>query len=459
MWLGARDYSQGVFHEPRFYGQAYNTMLEALISVPFLKLGIPVFKALPIATTLLTLMPVFLLSILTYIRNSKITGIIVLCLFLTLPIEYSLITSLSRGFVTGIAFASLSFLFLYKYNSKVAYFFVFLISVIAYSINANSIILTIPIGLIFFLKNYKNIKFYIFSGIGLLIGLAIHLSIAQFYVNNPYYNLHSYHFQLSFDSFVKGISNLDKFFNYIVPVFWHRGWLILPSFLIPAFLLYKKREYILSFVSIIIPIIITGTLLLSKVHDGTDSVFFSYARMYLAVPILFMLMLSFIRFENKNWIYCSLIASLVFVSINITTSKEAIEKNMTNKHVITVLRNDLLYKECSDLQTISENNNIDLIIIVNHYFYDVYDYGCLACMQNFPKTIRPEYERRTWRLIEDENKVYTNILIIDLVREYDKEFGFINKVKEKQGMYLLKNNTLCTKFLYEKLNINVRKYK
>jgi len=181
--------------------------------------------------------------------------------------------------------------------------------------------------------------------------------------------------------------------------------------------------------------------------------------MYLAVPILFMLMLSFIRFENKNWIYCSLIASLVFVSINITTSKEAIEKNMTNKHVITVLRNDLLYKECSDLQTISENNNIDLIIIVNHYFYDVYDYGCLACMQNFPKTIRPEYERRTWRLIEDENKVYTNILIIDLVREYDKEFGFINKVKEKQGMYLLKNNTLCTKFLYEKLNINVRKYK
>ena len=36
MWLGAKDYSNGIFHEPRFYGQDYNTMLESLFSVPFL---------------------------------------------------------------------------------------------------------------------------------------------------------------------------------------------------------------------------------------------------------------------------------------------------------------------------------------------------------------------------------------------------------------------------------------
>ena len=38
MWIGAKHYSQGLFYEPRFYGQAYNTMLEALLAVPFVKL-------------------------------------------------------------------------------------------------------------------------------------------------------------------------------------------------------------------------------------------------------------------------------------------------------------------------------------------------------------------------------------------------------------------------------------
>ncbi len=458
MWLGARDYSHGVFHEPRFYGQAYNTMLEALVAVPFLKLGIPIFKALPVATTLLALLPVFILAVVTYIRNSKISGIIVLCVFLTLPVEYSMLTTLSRGFVTGVAFASLSFLFLYKYNSRISFFFVFLISVIAYSINANSIILTIPTGLVFFLKNYKNRQFYLFSTIGFLSGLAVHLLIAQFYIENPYYNLHTYHSELSIGSLVKGISNLDRFFNYITPVFWHNGWLILPSFILLAFVLYRRKDFDLSFVALIIPVMVIGTLLLSKVHDGSDSVFFSYARMYLAVPVLFMLMVSFIRFQDRKWMYGFVLLSFFFFGFNVATSKEAVEKNMKNKHVIIVLPTDLLQKECSALQEISDNNGVNLIVIVYHYFYDVYDYGCPSCEQNFPKTIRPEYERRTWRLIEDENKIYPNILIIDLAREYDKEFSFVSKIKEKQGCYLIKDNTLSTKALYEKLHINVRKY-
>ena len=35
-WLGANDYARGVFHEPFFYGQNYNYMLEACLAVPFI---------------------------------------------------------------------------------------------------------------------------------------------------------------------------------------------------------------------------------------------------------------------------------------------------------------------------------------------------------------------------------------------------------------------------------------
>jgi len=459
MWLGAKNYANGLFHEPRFYGQAYNTMLEAFLSVPLIKLGIPIFKSLPIITTILALLPIFILSIVTYLRNSKITSVIILSIFLTLPIEYSFITSMPRGFVTGIAFSSFSFLFLYKYDSKYAFFFVFFIAVLAYSINANSIILSIPICCIFFFKNYLNKYYYIYSILGLILGFSIHYIIDTFYIIHPYYNLHSYQTKFSFDLLKIGVSHLDIYFNYIVPIFWKNGWLIIVSFIPLAITLYKKNKYEISIVSFIIPFMILGTLLITKVHDGSDSVFFSYARMYLAVPIVLLLMLSFLTINNRKWMYFTLIVSVIFTSINLTTSKQVIDFNLKKNHVITILKNELAFKECSKLFTISKKENIELIVISNHWLYDVYNYGCPACIEQFPNTLRPSYERRTWRLIEEENRIYSTILVIDLNRKFDNEFNFVTKLNDTQGYYLIKNNQLSTILLLNKLSIDVRKFK
>jgi hypothetical protein len=57
MWAGAIDYSKGIFHEPRFYGQNYNSFFEGLVAVPFIWFGLPVYKALPIATQCIFLFP------------------------------------------------------------------------------------------------------------------------------------------------------------------------------------------------------------------------------------------------------------------------------------------------------------------------------------------------------------------------------------------------------------------
>ena len=40
MWYGAVEMSQGRFHEPCFYGQNYNTMLEGFVAIPLLWSGI-----------------------------------------------------------------------------------------------------------------------------------------------------------------------------------------------------------------------------------------------------------------------------------------------------------------------------------------------------------------------------------------------------------------------------------
>jgi hypothetical protein len=102
MWQGVMDYSAGIFHEPRFYGQSYNLMLESLFAVPLYKLGIPIYKALPIITSFFTIFPYLLITFLTFRKKSTTAGLIILSIPLLLLNEYALITCLSRGFVTGI---------------------------------------------------------------------------------------------------------------------------------------------------------------------------------------------------------------------------------------------------------------------------------------------------------------------------------------------------------------------
>lgn len=40
-WQGANDYLHFRFHEPYFYGQNYNFMLEAVVAAPLRLLGVP----------------------------------------------------------------------------------------------------------------------------------------------------------------------------------------------------------------------------------------------------------------------------------------------------------------------------------------------------------------------------------------------------------------------------------
>jgi hypothetical protein len=80
MWLGAKDYSNGIFHEPRFYGQDYNTMLESLFSVPFLLLGFKVQLVLPLITSILTLFPFIIISFFTFVKKSNFAALFMLCI-------------------------------------------------------------------------------------------------------------------------------------------------------------------------------------------------------------------------------------------------------------------------------------------------------------------------------------------------------------------------------------------
>jgi hypothetical protein len=458
MWQGTVDFADGKFYEPRFYGQPYNTMLESFLAVPFYKLGVPLKYGLPLISVLLSLFPYFILARVAFNRRSQITGILILAFVLLMPVTYDLITTLSRGFVPGIAVAGLLFLFLFKKLRKIEWVFIGFIAVISYSVNANSVLISIPVLLYLWLQHIRNGQFYVFGLIGILLGVTCHFFIQYFYVVHPKVALHNYQLEFSWSYLKQGLSNFGLFFDNVIPVFNGLGWLMIPTSILTSIIFFSYKKPNEACVALSIPLLMIFPLLISKVSDGNDSVFFSVSRMYLGIPLVWVLLLSFIDVRSLRLTVIILLGSLGFAFYKATVIDFVIDKELKKNTVVGVMKNDDLISECERLSRIAKKYNVDLIVIIDHWNYDFYNYGCAECVTHFPTTIRPSYDRRIWRLKKVASTMYSNILFIDLNRDLASEFGNIVKLPLENGFYLIKGNKTKTIDLFTQLNLTIREF-
>jgi hypothetical protein len=461
MWLGLKEYANGIFHEPRFYGQAYSSMIEALIAVPLYKLGMPASKALPLITSIFALAPFIVISFFTLLKKSPKMALVIISIPLLLPVEYSLLTTIPRGFVAGIFVATFGCISLFYPKSKWGFFLLSFTGVIGFSLNFNAVLLFLPCFTYLFLENVKNKAFYLYTLIGFALGFGLHFLINYFYVLNPYNDVHKIVLHFSFNDIWLSIKKIDPFLNTMTPVFWKTGFLVLLAFVVISIWLFRKKEYNKALAVICIPAFIIFTLGINKVHDGTPSIFYSYARMYLAIPVLFAVSLSFLKPSNSKLFYIYLLLPFVYLTYQVSQLNSVIEESLlpSNDDKVAVATVDKFTDECNHLQDICTAHKIDLVIIVNHPYCDFYDYGCTAVMPDFPKTIRPSYERRTWRFMEDENTVYKNILFVDIGRNASSNPGVLEMLPNETGIFVLKNNTKRTIDLFDQLPVPYRQYK
>ena len=295
-----------------------------------------------------------------------------------------------------------------------------------------------------------------------MLGFIIHFSVNHFYVVNPYYNLHKLNFTFSFKGLLSSLTHLDLFFNDVTPIFWNSGFLIIIMFITVGAFLFKERKYKESLTVFISTLLIISTLGISKVSDGSNSIFFPLSRMYLSIPVLLGISLSFFSFKEKSkYFYFYLLIPLSFFIYNINTLDKSINLNVSHEknHIIGVIKTNDLFEQCNNIKSICDEYNVQLVIISNHWNYDFFNYACPSCDETFPKTLRPSYERRTWRLIEDEKTIYSNILIIDLNKDFSKQFNFVKQIKPHNEYFIIENNSLYTIDLLDTLEIEYRKYK
>lgn len=461
-WLAAVDKSNGNWHTPYFYGQTYNVSVESIFAAGLIKTGVPVSSAVPVVTNVLGVLPFIFIALVFFRHQQWISGLATLVLGVILPTEYHLITSLARGFIGGITVACFG-IFLMTYLPKLTHTgFAFL--VLSYWINPNVVVLLVPVGIYlgFYHRQYLLSNWLQFvSGAAIAVGLILLLTNGL----HPEYNVHNlWGFEFHIDYLVKNLKELDSRFLFLTPFASKRGGflaILLVVFLI-YFLVVKNQNAIYIVSSTLVFLLLT--LALNKTLDGTDSVFFAYSRMYLALPFVLLLFahLTWRKTAQQNLkpILIVLIVFAVsgFILKSIHLPEEAKNAVRKNSGVVQVLTIDKLCKECEAINSLRKKHQSEVVVF--HSKTDEYTYGCSALLPEL-KTLYPEYDRRLWEYRKLANEIYPTVLFLDWSLKLDQDLrtlkGDLIPLKNiPYPAYLLQNNTQSIEEIYESNHLVLR---
>jgi hypothetical protein len=466
MWCGVKDFSLGQFHEPAYYGQNYNSMIEALFASILFKWVAP-SHALPLVTSCFALFPYFIVSGICYFKKHKVQAFIILSIPLLLPPEYDLITSMPRGFVTGIFFAIIGSIAVYYPEKKWGFFLFSFFNMIGISLNPNAILITLSIGLILFFKNYKRMPFYLYTLGGVVLGALPYIYTQHFYEQHPKYIVHGqWKLEFSIEYLKQFFLDSNRNFAYVVPGYWYQSGILFLMLLAFIILLFKQKQLIKACVLCILLFFVLLTLGVNKIYDGDETIFYHYSRMFLALPVILALFIGFIKIGNRKLIICIIVFSAFsFFSFKAMILEESISEGVKQAQngTITIAQVEEVLTSCEAINVVCKQQEVDLVMIVNLWSDNFIDYGCQACDESFPPTIYPKGDRRTWRLLEEKNKINKTILFLDQGKAMNKaiedpETKGLMIVSLGNQMYLLKNNTLTTMELIQRLKLKTRRF-
>ncbi|MFZ1687621.1 MAG: hypothetical protein WAU70_09380 [Flavobacteriales bacterium] len=455
MWNGGVEMAHGRFHEPCFYGQSYNTMLEGLVAVPLLWAGVGPDVALPVMTSVLTLFPFVLLCAALVRQRAYVPAAFMLAFPVALPPEYGMITSMPRGFVTGVFLSALAVLPLFSTRSiflLLAPFF----AILALFANPNAALGVAPPALLIMLRYRSDRRLYLLGMAGAVPAAILYYLGHHFYDVRPEYVVHSA-WELSFS--VRDIqwSNL-RFLDELSPFLWGKGWFVLILLILLGIALGLKRQWKPAIALVIGIALLVASFGLNKVHDGIPSVFMPWARMFLAVPVLLALFIAQLNVRPPQWAVALMpLLAAGFFGFKCVEQAAAVERQVrphdgSNVEVDKVAD---LRRFCDHLGQVARTNEADLLVISWGIRKHLTNYGCPCLVPDFPRTINPVLDRRTWQLRATAAQVVPNVLFAGFV---EKDFAGmpVEKVSQAPLLFLARGNKLRTDSLLSALSIALR---
>lgn len=451
MWLGARDYAEGKFMEPRYYGQDYNTFMEALIAAPFLWLELPVYQAVPIASIIISLFPFLFAASYLFCRKLRIHAVCVLGIVLCLPVSYDMLCALPRGFTTGIFFTSFFIISLLNPHHMRTLGINTVLAVLAYFVSANSVLVSIPFLFYMFLLNYKSRWYYIITVLCVVLTVPVlYLIFDRFYKLHPDYVMNDLTLRYSTDYFGFAVSKFNKLFKQVSFFSDESSWPLFAALLLFAFLLARKRHAF--FYALCLFVVFLGfSLCFGKTLDGTDWLFMSHSRMYLGIPILFVLMIPLINIKTPKRFYFLVAVPFVY-GIYKSSQVEVTFKKHEAMELWSGVRLIKLEQALSTAKVYGEachKAGADFLFVSNTFWMNtLLAYGGPALFDDYPATQEIKRDKRYWVREENKNRVIRKMVVVssnfNLDREMPQGSMLVIRRLDDYGMHLIDNNSYTT---------------
>lgn len=390
---------------------------------------------------------------------------------LLLPIEYGILTSVSRGFISGLFFASFLAPALLNPDKRSAWLLAAFSFGLGYIFNPNSLVFSLPVMLFLLTVNYRRIWFYAVNVLAVTPMLLLEMWAKSFYTRHPDYRVHQmWDIHFDFGKILENFSHLDKFFGYFTPLIWQVGWLSLVVILLLG-ILQLRRDWRKGLSLIFGIVFMVGTLGINKVNDGIDTIFLSSTRMFLGIPLLtglaFYWNRDLLKVSDKHLKF-GMVAMAWTVLVVKSNFSEMVTTQHANKAIaagaMPLKRTRHMEQDCAKLAELAAKEHIDLIIFVPNWEYNVpnlefYNYGCPLLQPAFPKTLMNVYERRTWQFHEEEHKVEHNILIYNYGIDTSRVDTFPNAstLSTNPSLTVFRENKLPLDSLLKILNLSMKR--
>ena len=424
-WYAARDYAQLVFREPFFYGQSYNPLYECLPAALLVALGVEPWVATPVASAMIASVVWWLFAAMAWTRGARAIGVGLLVLPTAMASTYPMLAGLTTKSI-GVAFVVAGLALVWNRASRARFVGFGWCAALGVTANPNSFLLALPVGL-WALVTYGRVRrFYAFAGLGAALGLLLYGAGKLFYLLHPTYDLHRVKwFPPSLAWLLDGIQHLDRHWGQVSPL--ASGWLMLAALTVAALLHLRRRtpagertHRIHLAVGLCGVAVAVLSLALGRVHFGAPSVFFSYARMYVALPALLGFLVLLHAESNRplraSAAICAVLAALAVVGGVYRHHRlpDVVAHALTEpaRPVMPRVR-DELFDECRRLDAAVPEDAL-VVFLHGDARGNGRAYGCGVFLHGRLDTLYPYYERRTWRLYEESRRPRSELFLSGL---------------------------------------------
>ena len=420
VWMAARDYAQGIFHEPFFYGQNYGVMLEALLAAPFVRLGADPITAVPVVMAVLAMLPFWSFAFFEYQRANLAAALFFAAIPILLPVEHGLQFTNLNG---------LAILALYPWiagmspSAKRSALIGAVLAAAAF-VNMNALVAVAAFGMFFLLRTSKNRIQWLWAACGVLPILLLWWWSMHFYSTRPDHVVHTvFDWRMVFHASLipEALSRLDAHFAWLCPIWWPNGhvvlWLLSGSMVV----LFRKgnKPAAWGIAAALFTMLISFGF--AKVHDGTGSILFPLSRMFLVVPLL--LGWAFAQFgpfgRSRSWLILAIgLASVATFTLRFERAAHAWTAAIADPQgaPIHMEKVSALREQCRILERHARESAADVIVVVREtnvaqaLFLNM---GCPVCEPELPPTYLPAGDRRAWRVEQESRLQRERILVVN----------------------------------------------